>query len=103
MNTALAPLPWKLKISSLGPQSILSLQLQFAGPPYGVALLLIARIIPVNPGVTTPKGPPASGSPETPIALAGSAQRQYALFRSAGVPFGSPKIAEFGPDILSVR
>ena len=41
-NTALAPLPWKLKISSFGPQfELLAIQGQLGGPPNGVLLLLM--------------------------------------------------------------
>src|SRR5262249_848081 len=66
-KTALTPPPWKLNGSSLTPQ-LLVVQGQPAGPPNGCGLLLTAR----RPGAPYL----AAGGPETPLAVAGSAQRQ---------------------------
>ena len=54
-KTTIAPLGWKLKISSLGPQ-LFDVHRHPVGPPIGVELLLIACLVP-------------SGSPETPNPL----------------------------------
>src|SRR5438045_4206007 len=67
-KTAIAPLGWKEKISSLGPQLLVD-QGQSAGPNCGVLLLLIGLL----------RAPATElGGPETPLPLSGSAQRSMA-------------------------
>src|SRR5487761_451959 len=81
MNTTFAPAPWKLKISSLGPQCVLAFQTQVLGPPSGSELLLMARF-----KVAFTSSPPRAvkpvaglfGAPFTPNPLSASIQRQKA-------------------------
>src|SRR5262249_50221125 len=86
-KSTLAPLPWKLKISSLGPQLVRDCQGQPAGPPNGLLLLLIA--CSCTPDTVAPVSWSAhdSGLPETPKPLSGSAQRWKC--RMVGVSMGS--------------
>jgi len=75
-NEILAPPLWKLKISSLDPQLLVSFQLHVTGPSVpGETLLLLMILKPVE---TTFSGPVAVGvgSPDTPKPLSCSAHRQ---------------------------
>src|SRR3954449_9002800 len=68
-KTTLAPPVWKLKISSLGPQLLVTFQHPPGPSVPGLVLLLLTILKPV---VVVFR----SGSPETPKPLSCSAQRQ---------------------------